>query len=193
MDIVRIGRSSDNDIVFNETEVSRYHCELYCSNGRVYIKDLGSTNGTQVNGRTISSPVSLKKGDRVMLGHKVPMDWYDVWTQFYSYPMASDDYSETIRYDGGHGRTIRYDVPDSGRGRREPSSSGTPIVNIPSNININHREEYSEVLKSGDDFKVPLKRNLGKNVGHHVGNTLGCIISIIIVAAILAIVGSVVL
>ena len=187
MDIVRIGRSSDNDVVFNEREISRFHCELYSSNGKVYVKDLGSTNGTQVNGRNISLPHCLKNGDKVMLGHKVSLDWQELWNQFYDYPVTSEDFSETIRYDEGRERTIRHDVLDSGR--QAPSSFSRPVVEIPSSIHIKQQQEHAEVLKSGDDFKVPFKRNLGNNIGHHVGNTLGCIISIIIVAAILAIVG----
>ena len=186
MDIVRIGRSSDNDVVFSENEVSRYHCELYCSNGKVYIRDLDSTNGTQVNGRDLSSPIWLKRGDEVMLGHKVGIDWYKVWTRFYTYTIVAEDLAETIRYDGGRERTVRHDVTD--RGRQDPSSFSRPVVEIPSSIHIKQQQEHAEVLKSGDDFKVPFRRNLGNNIGHHVGNTLGCIISILIVAAVIAIV-----
>lgn len=187
MDIVRIGRSSDNDVVFGEKEVSRHHCELYCSNGKVYIKDLNSTNGTQVNGRTITSPLWLKLGDRVMLGHEVEIDWYNVWSRFYNYTIFVDDTSETIRYDGGHDKTVRHGATEDNK--PNPSQSSKPIVEIPSSIHIKQEQDHAEVLKSGDDFKVPFKRNLGNNIGHHVGNTLGCIISILIVAAVLAIVG----
>lgn len=187
MDIVRIGRSSDNDLVFGENEVSRHHCELYCSNGKVYLRDLDSTNGTQVNGKDIKSPLWLTKQDKVRLGHKVEFDWYKVWTQFYSYPIIVDDVAETIRFNGDSGKTVRYDKDENSR--RVSSQSNRPVVEIPSNIHIEQHQEHAEVLKSGDDFKVPFKRNLGNNIGHHVGNTLGCIISIIIVVALLAIVG----
>ena len=187
MDIVRIGRASDNDVVFSENEVSRHHCELFCSNGKVYIRDVGSTNGTQVNGGTITSPLWLKKGDKVVLGHKVYLDWYATWTRFYKYSIVVDDMSETIRFNGNNERTIRND--GSVGGQQDSSNSVRPMVEIPSSIHIKQEQQHAEVLKSGDDFKVPFKRNLGNNIGHHVGNTLGCIISILIVAAILAIVG----
>ena len=187
MDIVSIGRESDNDVVFSEHEVSRHHCELYSSNGRVYIKDLGSTNGTQVNGKSISSPVALKMSDVVVLGKKVRIDWYNQWSKFYSYTVISESVPETIRYDGDQQRTVRHDV--SSDNQRAQSFGNRPLVDIPASIHVKQQQEHAEVLKSGDDFKVPFKRNLGNNIGHHVGNTLGCIISIIIVAAILAIVG----
>ena len=186
MDIVRIGRESDNDVVFSEGEVSRHHCELYCSGGRVYIKDLESTNGTQVNGRSITFPVALKKNDSVLLGHKVTIDWYSIWSQFYNYPINIEGAPETIRY-GGQGQTIRRDDPSA---TSQASSAGSkPLVDIPSDIHIYQEQNHAEVYKAGDDFKVPFKRNLGNNIGNHVGNTLGCIISVIIVAAILAIIG----
>ena len=187
MDVVRIGRLSDNDVVFSEKEVSRHHCELYCSNGKVFIRDLNSTNGTQVNGKSITSPLWLRLGDRVMLGNKVEIDWYNVWARFYNYTIFVDDTSETIRYDGGHEKTVWHGATEDTQ--QKPSRSSRPIVEIPSSIHIKQEQDHAEVLKSGDDFKVPFKRNLGNNIGHHVGNTLGCIISILIVAAVLAIVG----
>jgi hypothetical protein len=185
MDIVRIGRESDNDVVFSEGEVSRHHCELYCSGGRVYIKDLESTNGTRVNGKNITSPVPLKITDKVVLGHKVSIDWYRVWSKFYSYTIIVEGTPETIRY-GGQGQTIQRNESSA---TPQSSLGNKLLVDIPSSIHIHQEQDHAEVYKAGDDFKVPFKRNLGNNIGHHVGNTLGCIISIIIVAAIWAIVG----
>jgi hypothetical protein len=185
MDKVRIGREADNDIVFADKEVSRNHCELYYLNGRVYIRDLDSTNGTQVNGRDINSPTVLKKNDLVVLGHKVKIDWYSIWSQFYSYPINTGGAPETIRY-GGLEETMRHDVPS--RTPQESSGGSRPLVDIPSSIHIHQDQNHAEIYKSGDDFKVPFKRNLGNNIGHHVGNTLGCIISILIVAAVIAII-----
>lgn len=46
----RIGRSEDRvDIHLDDMTISREHCEIACRDGRVYIKDLNSTNGTSVN------------------------------------------------------------------------------------------------------------------------------------------------
>lgn len=62
-----IGRKSDIDIVIVEDMVSRMHAKLILSNGQVYIQDLGSTNGTFVNGERIKR-VRLKEGDRILVG-----------------------------------------------------------------------------------------------------------------------------
>jgi hypothetical protein len=64
-----IGRSRDCDIVLNDSNVSRRHAEISPSGGQGWlIKDLGSTNGVRVNGRTVDGPHPLESGDRVELG-----------------------------------------------------------------------------------------------------------------------------
>lgn len=68
--VVRIGRSSDNDMVINDLLVSRRHAELRADGpGRWQLVDLGSHNGTFVNGRRISS-ASLSEADIVTLGRQ---------------------------------------------------------------------------------------------------------------------------
>ena len=51
-----------------DPELSRRHARLTCRSGRLLIEDLGSTNGTRVNGRRIDGPTPLSAGDRVELG-----------------------------------------------------------------------------------------------------------------------------
>ena len=49
--IIRIGKASDNDFVVNDPHVSRYHAKLIREEGGCWLlEDLGSTNGTFVNG-----------------------------------------------------------------------------------------------------------------------------------------------
>ena len=64
-----IGRSTESAIVLPDRWVSRHHAELQCmSNGDVYFVDLGSGNGSFVNGTRVSTPVLLEKGDRLTVG-----------------------------------------------------------------------------------------------------------------------------
>lgn len=63
-----IGRHLENDIVLNDTNVSRRHAEFVCAAGEVVVKDLGSTNGTKVNGVVINGEQLLQHGDVVTLG-----------------------------------------------------------------------------------------------------------------------------
>ena len=65
-----IGRASDLDMVLVEDMVSRRHARIVCGEGQIRIEDLGSTNGTFVNGEKISR-ATLKEGDRVLIGTSI--------------------------------------------------------------------------------------------------------------------------
>jgi hypothetical protein len=67
---VLVGRSSDLDMVLVEEMVSRKHARLQLSQGRIEIEDLGSTNGTFVNGERISR-MSVGEGDRILIGSNI--------------------------------------------------------------------------------------------------------------------------
>jgi len=64
--VTRIGRGADADIRIDDPGVSRHHAEIVLGTD-VTIRDLGSTNGTLVNGRMVSVAV-LGEGDRIQLG-----------------------------------------------------------------------------------------------------------------------------
>ncbi len=68
-----IGRDINNDIVINDSEVSRRHARLFLSEGNYVIEDLGSTNGTSVNGQRITGPYLLRPGELIMLGESITM------------------------------------------------------------------------------------------------------------------------
>ncbi len=65
-----IGRSSDLDMVLVEDMVSRKHAKISTQAGQITIQDLGSTNGTFVNGEKIKR-VRLKEGDRILIGTSI--------------------------------------------------------------------------------------------------------------------------
>jgi Ca-activated chloride channel family protein len=66
-DIIRLGRSSHNEIVIDEKGVSRFHGQIRRMNGKYFFEDLGSTNGTTVDGKQIKQPYELSIGDVVFL------------------------------------------------------------------------------------------------------------------------------
>ncbi|MGH7328531.1 MAG: DUF4388 domain-containing protein, partial [Polyangiaceae bacterium] len=65
-----VGRSSDLDMVLVEDMVSRKHARIQMQNDQIWIEDLGSTNGTFVNGEKIKR-ARLKEGDRVLIGTSI--------------------------------------------------------------------------------------------------------------------------
>jgi diguanylate cyclase (GGDEF)-like protein len=68
---VVLGRSPEVGIALMDGEVSRHHARILVAEGRVKVEDLGSTNGTQVNGESIQSPCLLRPGDRLGIGGHV--------------------------------------------------------------------------------------------------------------------------
>ncbi len=68
--VVSIGRSSDNDIQLNDKYTSRNHMILWGEGGRFFVKDLGSGNGTFINGRQIPSGkiVEVQTSQSILVG-----------------------------------------------------------------------------------------------------------------------------
>ncbi len=67
-DTITIGRTTEADILLDNPSVSRIHAVVELDNGENYITDIGSTNGTWVNGQRISSRTWLKDKDHIMIG-----------------------------------------------------------------------------------------------------------------------------
>jgi len=63
-----IGRGADADIRIDDTEISRHHASVVVEADRTTIEDLGSKNGTRVNGERIEGRVPVGDGDEIRLG-----------------------------------------------------------------------------------------------------------------------------
>lgn len=66
-----IGRDAVSNVAINDAEVSRKHARLTFQGGKYVIEDLGSTNGTFVNGQRLVSSTVLKPGDVISLGEQI--------------------------------------------------------------------------------------------------------------------------
>jgi DNA-binding response OmpR family regulator len=62
-----IGRWQDNDVVVDDRWVSRYHARIRHEGQQYFVEDLGSKNGTLVNGQRIAGPVELADGDQIQV------------------------------------------------------------------------------------------------------------------------------
>jgi pSer/pThr/pTyr-binding forkhead associated (FHA) protein len=63
-----LGRSRQNEVVLDDPNVSRRHAEIRPRGGSWVLTDLGSTNGSSLNGRRIDNPEVLKPGDQIEVG-----------------------------------------------------------------------------------------------------------------------------
>ena len=66
-----IGRTDDADISIDRTEVSRCHARIFVAGTTATIEDLGSKNGTYVNGERLDQPTLLTNGDEIWIGRSV--------------------------------------------------------------------------------------------------------------------------
>ena len=66
-----VGRADKCHLVLDDTYVSQVHARIF-SKGETYVlEDLGSTNGTYLNRRRITSPTEVQRGDRIKIGKTV--------------------------------------------------------------------------------------------------------------------------
>jgi serine phosphatase RsbU (regulator of sigma subunit) len=63
-----LGRGPENTIQVADRSVSRLHAEIVVGGGRIEVRDLGSRNGTWINGRPLSAPGAAEPGDRIRFG-----------------------------------------------------------------------------------------------------------------------------
>lgn len=70
-DVTVLGRSPEADVVLEDPYASDFHMRLVAQEDEMMLHDLGSTNGTYVNGRRVNVPTSLRRGDTIQVGKTV--------------------------------------------------------------------------------------------------------------------------
>lgn len=100
MKVITIGRSSECSVVINDVKVSRVHAQLVQDDeGRISVVDLGSTNGTKVNGKRIAGEMRLSPGDELRVGDTV-LPWQNymatIPSQGFQPVMANAQSSKTV-------------------------------------------------------------------------------------------------
>lgn len=71
-DELTVGRAGGCQIALtDDTYASQLHARIFRKDGRVWLEDLGSTNGTYLNAKAVSAPVALRRGDRLQIGRTV--------------------------------------------------------------------------------------------------------------------------
>ena len=65
---VTLGRGSASDVQIMDKGLSRCHANIFYKDGKIFVEDLQSTNGTYVNKKKYTDPIEIKHGDKVFLG-----------------------------------------------------------------------------------------------------------------------------
>lgn len=66
---VTVGRAGGCAVMLGgDSFVSQLHARVFRRDGSIYLEDLGSTNGTFLNGKKVTAPVSVRKGDKIQFG-----------------------------------------------------------------------------------------------------------------------------
>ena len=77
-DSLALGRDPSNDIMISDPQVSRQHARIRRQGSLMVIEDVGSTNGTFVNGMRLTSPHTLVNGDVISLGDAVTLTYHGI-------------------------------------------------------------------------------------------------------------------
>jgi serine phosphatase RsbU (regulator of sigma subunit)/pSer/pThr/pTyr-binding forkhead associated (FHA) protein len=114
----RLGRSSSNAIQLLDGTVSKEHAEIVGDGPRWMVRDLGSRNGTRVNGQDASSPLEIKPGDTLEIGHVLLR--------------AVQDRPSNMQFIGGRGvdSSLKMKVADLLQAGPASASSMSRVVNV---------------------------------------------------------------
>lgn len=149
-EVITIGRDRENDIVLDSDSVSRRHARVEHREGRIYLTDLDSTNGTYVNDD--NEPVrdcQLRRGDQVKIGDTI-----------FKYLSGSDveaQYHETI-----FNMTITDGLTDVGNKKRLDQLVQKEIPRA-----VRHNRELSLLMVDIDHFK-----DVNDTYGHLAGDSV---------------------
>lgn len=137
-DIVIIGRSAKSDVILPRSNVSKKHVSIKVTNENCVVTDMGSTNGTFVNGQKIGKPVSVSPEDKIFVSDFILKARYEddeipeelSGIHEIMEPMATNDLdAETL---GGNAEELIRTLPPGGEANpsREPSPPPEPPESI---------------------------------------------------------------
>ena len=159
-DALTIGRDPSNGIAINEPQISRQHARITRQGGLMVIEDLGSTNGTFVNGMRLTGPHTLANGDAIGLGNSVTLTF-----QGTAAPVA-----DTMAGQPEAVPPQSYGPPPAAPPYSPPAYAAAPAADVPAF----EYEEYEEVEEEEKKSKT----------GLYIG--CGCLALVLICVAVAA-------
>jgi predicted component of type VI protein secretion system len=113
---VSIGRDNSNTVAINDAEVSRKHAKMTLHGNAYVIQDLGSTNGTYVNGTRVTATQVLNPGDSVSFGEGIVLAYesaFDSGATVISQPKPSRTAARAARAEAAPAPAYAGQVPSS--------------------------------------------------------------------------------
>lgn len=154
-----IGRADDNDLVLDSPKVSRRHARITCDAGTCRVEDLGSSNGTFVNGQPVTR-TALSPGDRLRVGdveftyqaEDVSGPWLDL--DGTRYPLAAA--RVTIGRAGENDMQLPDDLVSRHHARIERQAGQLVLVDLGSTNGtfVNERRIQQHTLRDGDAIRI---------------------------------------
>lgn len=68
---VTVGRAAGCQVTIDDNYASQLHARVFLRDGKVYVEDLGSTNGTYLNRRKVTGPMVVQRGDKLQIGNTI--------------------------------------------------------------------------------------------------------------------------
>jgi pSer/pThr/pTyr-binding forkhead associated (FHA) protein len=162
-DSLTVGRDPHNDISISDPQISRQHARIVRRGDQMVIEDMGSTNGTYVNGLRLSGPHTLAGGDVIGLGDVVTLTYHAV-SPSATEPLAG---RATIPL----GRQPRYETPPAPPAYEPaPSSAYAPTPSVP--------PTYAAAPTPALEPAPPKKRRVGLWIG------CGCLVLLVVLACV---------
>jgi pSer/pThr/pTyr-binding forkhead associated (FHA) protein len=162
-DSLTVGRDPHNDISISDPQISRQHARIVRRGDQMVIEDMGSTNGTYINGLRLSGPHTLASGDVIGLGDVVTLTYHTV-SPSATEPLAG---RATIPL----GRQPRYETPPAPPAYEPaPSSAYAPTPSVP--------PAYAAAPTPAPEPAPPKKRRVGLWIG------CGCLVLLVVLACV---------
>jgi len=93
--VVNLGRNRENTIVLHDRHASRWHAQVFANNGRWFIRDQGTTNGTRLDGEPIVHERPLGDGQEIAIGEvRLVFNLHDAKTERLPSPAGNGEASE---------------------------------------------------------------------------------------------------